>query len=465
MGITNSIGDFIRSVFPSTVSREGAVFKALLASPDRTGTIERIFEDVQAGRLAWQGSRSLYTQRGEQLDKTLTLISVLTRISGEEAETYRNRNELVLYRLGHKVWGTKWDVQALFRAFFNSDDVWVVSNTDDSPASLLDNGEFEGETGWELSGDCEYSPDAAFEGEAGLRVGEGGGCSQTVTLAAGRAYFLHFFLNGSVDVTVRNGQGFYWNPGAGEDGEWQEEEARIPFSTERTEKELPAGADADSDRKWWEPKSMWFRTDGAEEDDSPVTITFLWGGQDGCVDYARLFRKTKASTFSVIGRFEGFYTDTQVWWAPGRDDDIVRPPDPDWKPYGYFAPGNSDAGEVADSSESYMDTDSAAMSDDTPILAEGQDDVINTVEGYENMPYMDDTAVLSPDYPADGWDPNLRTVDYEKMSYYDNDAAHGGSGGSGDVEGLYRELLEYVKPEGVYATMEILVLTQKGHEE
>ena len=56
----NSIGDFIKSVFPTLVNKSGKIFKALLADGEGGGTIESIFEDLEETRKAWTENKSIY---------------------------------------------------------------------------------------------------------------------------------------------------------------------------------------------------------------------------------------------------------------------------------------------------------------------------------------------------------------------------------------------------------------------
>ncbi|MGP1458948.1 MAG: hypothetical protein ACTTKL_06535 [Treponema sp.] len=65
MAAVNSVGDFIRSVFPSTVNKNGKVFKALLADDTGGGTVETTFRDIEETRKAWAKDGSVYSQDGE----------------------------------------------------------------------------------------------------------------------------------------------------------------------------------------------------------------------------------------------------------------------------------------------------------------------------------------------------------------------------------------------------------------
>ena len=63
--MANSIGDFIRSIFPSMVNRNGKTFKALLADEKGGGTIEKIFAELEETRKSWTDIHSIYETTGE----------------------------------------------------------------------------------------------------------------------------------------------------------------------------------------------------------------------------------------------------------------------------------------------------------------------------------------------------------------------------------------------------------------
>ena len=213
----NSIDDFIRSVFPSIINKSGKMFKALLADGEGGGTVEKIFLELEDTRKAWTENKSIYSQTGEQLEKSLSVFSVLKRLQNESEETFKKRNELLFYRAGATVWGDKWDILNTFKAFFANENVFLVNNTEVFDESLLIDGNFERKNGWELE-DCSYEREARFEETTGVLFNASGVCSQSVEVKADTSYFVHFFLKGNIRLKITDDKGRCWNPNGGEFG-------------------------------------------------------------------------------------------------------------------------------------------------------------------------------------------------------------------------------------------------------
>ena len=392
----NTVGDFIKSVFPTLINKKKSVFSALFANDSKTGTIETIFNELEETRKVWEiDSANIYNQTGEQLEKTLALFSVLERVNSDTDRTILARLRLLFYRNGDKVWGDKWDILNLFKTFFNSENVWLINNTDDE--NLLINGDFENQDAWVLTDGASYEREARFEGTTGILFNSSGTLEQTVNVNAKTVYFLHFFLKGNVRVKITDNNGRYWIP-EGYTGAWGNTEHWTSFASND-----------------WCNRSMFFINDSRV---SSVTVTFGYEtGHFGFVDYVRLNKKTKASTFSLIAVFEGTTTDDTANLAPGTNDPIVAH---DYDHMMYGSPGNADA------------TQDAQM------------------EGYDNMTYLDEQKALAPDSPV-GYDGH-KTVDYEKMSYFDNAFLFG----RGGLKELYQGIMDIVQPGGVTSFIELL---------
>lgn len=429
----NSIGDFIRSVFPSIINKSGKMFKALLADGEGGGTVEKIFLELEDTRKAWTENKSIYSQTGEQLEKSLAVFSVLKRLQNESEETFKARNELLFYRAGATVWGDKWDILNTFKAFFANENVFLVNNTEAFEESLLIDGNFERKNGWELE-DCSYEREARFEETTGVLFNASGICSQSVEVKADTSYFVHFFLKGNIRLKITDDKGRCWNPNGGEFGLWVTKEYMTSFKSAE-----------------WNNRSIFFITD---EDTKSVTISFVYEpGYYAFLDYVRLNEKTGASTFSLIAVFEGVYSDETAGLAPGTNDDIVSP---DYDTMGYFSPGEMDAKKTEFDSLSYFNSESSSIKDDkSPVLTEGTDD-IEPLEGYENMTYLDEEKALAPNSPVNSDD--YATVDYDKVSYFDSAFVFGATGN--DSQAIYQELLDIVQPGGVTSRIEILTKVQ-----
>lgn len=427
----NSIGDFIKSVFPTLVNKSGKTFKALLADGEGGGAIESIFEDLEETRKAWTENKSIYTQSGEQLQKSLAVFSVISQLQDESEATYLKRNELLFYRNGDKVWGDKWNVLNIFKAFFNNENVYLVNNTEPFEDNLLEDGNFERKYAWTLE-DCTYKHEARFEETTGVLFNASGTCLQSVNVAKDTSYFLHFFLKGNIRVQIKDNNGRYWNPKGGEFGSWSSAEYSLHFES--------------SD---WDNKSFYFITD---VNVASVQVIFLYEpGYYAFLDYVRLNEKTGTSTFSLIAVFEGVYSDETANLAPGTNDDIVAF---DYDTMGFHSPSGEDAGETDYDSLSYLD-DVPLEEDVSPIVTEGSND-IEPLDGYENMTYLDEQKALAPKSPVNSDD--FKSVDYSKMSYFDSAYIFGVTGK--EAEEIYQELLDIVQPGGITSTIEILTREQ-----
>lgn len=429
----NSIGDFIRSVFPTLINKNGTIFRALLADKaTEDGTIEKIFTELEETRKAWTERKSIYDMTGEQLDKTLSVISVLKRLQNESEATFLKRNELLFYRNGDKVWGDKWNILNMFKTFFNNDNVYIVNNTDEE--NLLLDGNFERRNAWTLD-DAVYEHEARFEETTGVLFNACGTCAQSANVQKNRAYFLHFFLKGNIRVRIVDNNGRYWNPNGDEFGVWSANEYLQSFES--------------SD---WNNKSMFFITD---DNVTSVSVEFVYEpGYYAFLDFVRLNLKTGASTFSLIAVFEGVYSDETASLAPGTNDDIIAP---DYDTMGYHSPGEEDAKAVADDSLSFLDDEESASlnGEVSPVVTEGSED-IEPLDGYDNMTYLDEEKALAPNSPVNSDD--YKTVDYTKVSYFDSAYIFGATGK--EAEEIYQQLLDIVQAGGIPGTIEILTREQ-----
>ena len=427
---TNTIGDFIRSIFPSLINKEGKMFKALLADGDGGGTIEKVFLDLEEARKEWTVNKSVYEQHGEQLAKSLAVFSVLTRLQTESEKAFLKRNELLFYRNGATVWGDKWNILDIFKTFFNNKNVFLVNNTESFANNILVDGNFERMKGWDLV-DCEYSREARFEETLGVLFNAAGTCSQKVDdLLANRTYFLHFFLRGNIRVKIVDNNNRYWKPSMGEFGGWSDKEYLMSFSADD-----------------WDNKDLFFITD---DDISSVTISFVYTpGFYAFVDYVRLDLKTRASTFSLIAVFEGVCSDETASLAPYLDDPVIAT---DFDKQGYFSEGGEDVKKINYDEQSYFD-DSKIEDGVSPIMTEGKEDK-KPLEGYENMTYLNEEKSLASNVTPD------ISINYDKVTYFDSAYLFGAT--SKEAEQIYKELLDIVQPAGVTSTIEILTREQNN---
>ncbi len=300
--MTNPIGNFIKSVFPSTVNKSGKVFTALLADGEGGGAIEAAFEDLEATRAAWQDALNAYSLLEEQNEKLFALISLLSQSDVSSESVYMERNKMLFdgARTARAPWGSVYDVKELFKEFFGIDEVWLINNCASIDESILTDGDFENEAAaWVLNG-AEFYRYKAFSNNVSVLFEEGGTLSQAVAISDTGAYFLNFFLKGSVRVRVKNSAGLFWQPEENSTGEWVASDTYWEFASEE-----------------WDNKQLFF----VLSDTDTVIIEFEALEADTFVDYTRLHLKTGSSMFTIIAGFEGgTSTDETASYAPAKDD-------------------------------------------------------------------------------------------------------------------------------------------------
>lgn len=434
MNDTNSIGDFIRSVFPTRISRENEVFKALFA--DKTfqdGTMEKLFQDLYLSIDRW-GNSNVYTQYEEQLERTFEYFSGLHRMFEESDKDWAFRNWIIFTRCNDNLWGDYWNCLRVLRAYFGTKYIYIVNNTDDMEYNLIQNHDFEHEsTDWLLQGSCEYSKNARFGECNGVLFSGNATLKQSCNVQNGKAYFLHFFLKGKIKVSIVSNDGLYWNKESGEFGEWQSEKASVLYECED-----------------WENCSLCFWA----EDKNNVTITFEYADDTGCIDYVRMFEKLPYPTFTVIGMFKGAYTGETANLAPYYDDPAYRP---DFDVFGYQQaelddrePSKQINYDLADYSDN-----SVLLKDKSPAVVKGQigikDDGIYKENAHAD--YFDETKSIAGRTPYNKDD--FTPIDYDLMSYWNQVYIYGASGIRSKT--AYDELIEYIKPAGVKYFTEMLI--------
>jgi hypothetical protein len=399
--IVNSVSDFIRGVFSTLVNKDDEIFKAFLASDDseKPGTMEKIFNDIEETRDKWCNSPNVYEQEGEMMEKTLSFFSVLTRAYNESDASLKWRNWLLYVRNGDTIWGDRWDIIKLFRAYFDSEFVYIVNNTDDIANNLLSDGNFEENTGaWTLES-CKHSHDACFSGRYGIFFNGNGKCYQTLNINADSVYYLHYFLKGNISVEVKDNNGRYWKPAApyvDKFGAWVE---------------TPTKTTTHGKLEKWEPMSIFFIADNLV---SAVTISFIGiDGDKSSIDYVRLFKKENCPTFTLIVAFSGRTMQDSMGLAPGTNDPIVAR---NYSGYKHFS-DNGDPEEVANlPNDGYIE--------DTPLA-----------------PWEDDEHGIN--------------VDYSIMSYIEQSHIFGID--SKQLSNIHAELLEIVRAGGITSYIEVLI--------
>ena len=420
------LGEFIKSTFSTLVNKNGNVFKALLAD-NGNGTLEKLLNDVEVCREEWCNDIDFYSIRGERFEKAASLFSVLKRMYDESDESFKSRINLLLFRNGDDLWGDKWNILHILQSYFDTLNLWIVNNTDEVSLNLLADPDFEKMSAWELSGGVEYSDKANFSGALGLSFVSMGTCKQLVATSANTTYFLHFFLQGKINVTIQDNLGRYYYPKTGDFGAWQQNKCVSAFGS-----------------KEWDAHSMFFITDDNVE---AITVTFEYAGTDTFLDYARLYAMDGSITFSVIVQFKGVHNDSTLVLAPGETDPIKAPV---LEFAGFFTGGSHDVRETDSAEQSFYDYDSAAIIDEvSPLLSGGNDDFVPTAN-LDGRAYIElDTWCM-----AGSTDGDIITIDYDSMSYYDNAFVYGATGTKSQA--VYDELLEIMAAGGTSPFIELV---------
>ena len=427
------LGDFIKSTFSSLVNKNGKIFKALLTDKG-DGTLEKMLFDVEACRSEWCGDTDFYKMKGERLEKCASLFSVLKRIYAEDDDSFKKRMGLLLHRNGDDIWGDKWNVIHVLQSYFETNNIWICNSTDEPSLNLLADPDFEKMSDWTLEGGASYSQAANFSGALGMAFASVGSCSQVVSVAPNTTYFLHFFLRGKIKVSIRDNNGRYYCTKAGDFGAWQQNECAAAFDCED-----------------WNAQRLFFITDSNVQ---AVTISFEYAGIETWLDYARLYAMDGSITFSVIVQFRGVHSDSTLVLAPGEADPIKAP---SLEFAGFFAEGTQDVKEIDGEEQSFFDFDSAAMiADDSPLLAEGEEDFKPTAN-LDGRAYIElDTWCMAGDTDGD-----VITIDYDSMSYYDNSFVYGAMGTKSQA--VYEELLGIMAAGGTTPFIELV--TRESAEE
>ena len=317
----------IRGNFPKTINKGKPVFSGLIANDKQNAAIQKQIVNLLAYMKEWTSTPNVYEQTGEMLNKSITFFSFLERFADESEASILARFRAIFVRNHDKKWGTPYDVKNVFKQYFPHATIYLIENTNkiDSTepglANLLEDGEIETETptDWTLI-NCAVSEDARFSKAYGIEMNQAGGIlSQVVNINADSTYFLHFFLKGKIDVSVKNNSNEYWDFSS---KEWKNTPVYNRFESVED----------------WNNQSLFFIT---SENDSSVEIAFNYVDSITYIDYFRLFAKQPYGSFTVIAHFDGNTSVGAFGLAAGNDDPNIEsqsetPPQPRYSHYGYF---------------------------------------------------------------------------------------------------------------------------------
>jgi hypothetical protein len=404
MNNLNTIGDFIGSVFSTLIDKNNKLFKALFADDDGTGTIEKIFNDIEETQRIWCNSSNVYKQEGEQFEKTISYFSILNRLFDEDDVSFKERNKLLYCRNGDTVWGDKWNIVKMFKAYFKSEQVYIINNTNDIKENLLDNGDFEEKSNsWILEGGT-YTSEACFSGRTGVKFENYGICYQRVAVTSDATYFIHFFMYGSMTISITDTHGRYWKPGdQGVDdfGSW------VPYTEhialEHTQR--------------WEPKSVFFITD-----QSVSQVMIIFEGIDSHVsylDYVRLFNKEAYPSFTLIAVFSGRYTPETMAMAPGKRDPMVKR---NYEGFEHFSEGEHDADRTNYERLSFVESAALNTDEGTDADRTNNEGVNHFSEGEHDADTRDEKRSFFESAALNSEEGTEDKTDYKKRSFVENAA-------------------------------------------
>ena len=316
----------LRGNFPKTIDKSKPVFSSLIANDKGTAAIQKQLNDLFKYMKEWISTPDIYEQTGVMLDKSIRFFSFLERFADETETSLKNRFAALFIRNHDTRWGTAFDIKRVFQQYFPHATIYLVENTnkidDENPelANLIDNGDIETSEalGWSLT-NCVADADARFSKGYGILFNNNGGIlSQSIEVKSNQVYFLHFFLKGSIKVSVKNNSNKYWDKAT---NTWSDTIVYNTFTSEE-----------------WNNQSMYFITGN---NDSPVIISFEYNGELTYIDYFRLFEKQPYGSFTVIAHFEGNTSVGVFGLAAGDDDPNIEtqeetPPQPRYSNYGYY---------------------------------------------------------------------------------------------------------------------------------
>lgn len=318
----------IRANFPKTIDKSKPIFSNIVVNDRGDAAIQKQVVDVFNYMKEWISTPNVYEQTGKMLEKTITFFSYLERFADESELSLKNRFRAIFVRNHDKKWGTPYDVKNVFKQYFPHADIFLIENvnkidsTEPGLANLFVDGDISTDdpTDWSLT-NCTASKDASFSKTYGIKMEQSGGKlspAQLIDVDDEATYFLHFFLNGNINVVIENDNNKFWDNSS---KSWKSSKVENYFSTED-----------------WDNQSLYFIT---EEGDSKVNITFEYVDKLTYIDYFRLFRKQPYSSFTVMAHFDG-NTSVGVFGLAAGDDDpndgsgAENPPQPRYGNYGYY---------------------------------------------------------------------------------------------------------------------------------
>lgn len=263
-----TIGETLKSNFPKSINKDGEIFKAMVANNNQNAAMESILNDVEKFTKEYYGTPDIYEQSGELLDKTVTFYTYLEQFVDETEEALKKRIAAIFVRNGDSVWGTPNNILNVFKQYFPSANIFLVENVNGQldegtiKGNLFPNGDVQEEGNWVFSDPSVLSQEARFSKTYGLKLTENTWAKQTMDIPnedyatyetvegdtyesiaqmeygnselgnyiknyknnpaeltvgtvldipSRNVFFLHFFVNGNVKVSIKNNLNKYWD--------------------------------------------------------------------------------------------------------------------------------------------------------------------------------------------------------------------------------------------------------------
>ena len=295
--MNQSQGLNLREYTATGINKDDETYKAVMSDEEGNGAGAIELDKALEFANYYTKTDDVRRHKGKTLDMIITLFTGLRRRLFEKDEIYLQRFLAITERKNDEVWGTSWNIQHVFEAYFNDAiKAYVSENTHN--VNLLKKGDFEEDDEvenhevdpWVLSDGATYKGEARFSGKRGLYFnGQPGSCKQVVEELPEGVYTLHFFLLGKCGVRIRNSDGLYW------DGRAEQNKYVIKF----VEDEVINYFESDI----WGDAYCFIVLKKTDD----LTIELLpMEGEIGNIDHVRLFKKPLNSSYTVTIQYDGY---------------------------------------------------------------------------------------------------------------------------------------------------------------
>jgi hypothetical protein len=295
-------GENLKKYTATGINTDGEIYKAIYSDDEGNGALANELDRLVEFINYYTRTDDVRNHMGNSLELIIKEFTSFNRRVMEKDDIYLRRFLAVTERKKDHVWGTKWNIKHIFETYFSGIEIFMAENTSDT--DFMVNGDFEeSDEGWDIDGGAEISYSARFSGRRGLYFNRSAGsASQSIELEKG-VYVLHFFLQGEIDVEVKNSEGKYWDM---KELKWSDAPLVNSFGSE-----------------YWDDKSMFIKV--LPDTGDTIKITFF-GGNDNVItlDYVRLYDKLPYPAYTVIVKYDGYaVADKTLHLGKGTED-----PDP-----------------------------------------------------------------------------------------------------------------------------------------